>query len=874
MPDREKLYEYVYRYIFDNIYNYSDITLKNNIQLGLMNNGKPILSMVYSNLVTAMMPNNSSSFYLFTCDNTHTSDLLRNSSEWMNTEVLLNDYKVNIDTITIDNQIIPKSLVYIKYSAYNCTLIAVDKAAYTKFGIGPNNTYITINVDSNVDNDRYMLSSIPGNTSHFIELITLHNTIPSHKTFGMINGYCYASNRFSTSCNKDMDYIELYADENIEFEFSSDLSERNTYWSEEEELYKDIFIIPRELTDGKVFTFDTITAIIRDRNGKGVILPYLSSKSVSSLTHTSFSISSALIDGALDKLGVDDGIIVFKVANYGKSNQLVNNGSVTELMYQNDDTFVMDALMNRLTPDVTYWSANEMESRYYGKTLDEIKHLNTYSTDKIAYQIECLGYYNYCTLLCAHTGEFQTSGSPILNLVIEVPIYWEDSDIFPIMYLDGNKIPDSKFVFTRDGNLINVVFTPALTPLFSNSILAYELILNEHNSSYTIIPSIDNQIKIIPESKNDLLVYIKVPTITYGTDGEIPYGYSEVSIYDASYFSVTTSDTDTIISFNSTSYGKEFVFITKHNTIFYHQTIDITDGHTIIYIPNTKTIDSNTSIDIPFSTSYAVYLNDRFMVPGIDFSVVKRTNTTNEFSGYQLTIQNLKFLDDTEPNKLEIYQTNRVPHRLDIGYVIDGIIPKNTNNEAYINGLSRLFVNGKLIPSNRITEYKDHYEVDSYFCNNGDVYCFVIDISVDFYTDYILYTPVSYFDGRASISNYFTNGYIQPIPDIVIVPYNHKIYSSYLNEIIKRILNDEIFVQYINNNDDILSQVAAFDYLKTFDTIFNSQLINVDYVDLYPSYLASITTSDLNKYLFINRLVKIILDLDITTDGTVVYTGR
>ncbi len=131
-----------------------------------------------------------------------------------------------------------------------------------------------------------------------------------------------------------------------------------------------------------------------------------------------------------------------------------------------------------------------------------------------------------------------------------------------------------------------------------------------------------------------------------------------------------------------------------------------------------------------------------------------------------------------------------------------------------------------------------------------------------------------YFEGLTSIINYFDANYDQVISDPLIVPYTHFVYSSYLNEIIRRILDDTITVVNTNNDEALVNQLYEYDYLRKFDTVLGNDKIDLRFVDVFPGYLAQVSTDDLDKYLFINRLVKIVLGSDAISDGSIVYTGR
>ena len=63
--DYEGLFEIVKDNIFETIYNYSQITLKDNILLTAINNGAPVIGMLYTNLIAIMMPDVVNTYYMF-----------------------------------------------------------------------------------------------------------------------------------------------------------------------------------------------------------------------------------------------------------------------------------------------------------------------------------------------------------------------------------------------------------------------------------------------------------------------------------------------------------------------------------------------------------------------------------------------------------------------------------------------------------------------------------------------------------------------------------------------------------------------------------------------------------------------------------------
>ena len=102
-----------------------------------------------------------------------------------------------------------------------------------------------------------------------------------------------------------------------------------------------------------------------------------------------------------------------------------------------------------------------------------------------------------------------------------------------------------------------------------------------------------------------------------------------------------------------------------------------------------------------------------------------------------------------------------------------------------------------------------------------------------------------------ALRNYFSNmatnrGYR------ALIPYSHKIYSTYMLAIIKDYLNGELrsvdpetnlpredheFEMYVDR-DRFLRQLSNYDSLKKYDVVFNNSIVAEDlrFVDIYPVY--------------------------------------
>jgi len=874
MVDYQTLFAKANMKIYSDIYNYSELNLKNNIKLAILNNGRPVRGMLYNNILITDTPDEDYYWYLFEVDSSHLSNLLTRMAVWTNFEDVLNDNKINIDLITYGKRQIPSILAYYKSDMAGRVVIAINSLVYLKFGETNHDTHLVIHYDSDVPNNRTLISHIPDNHENYVEIVNRFYSTPHYQMLLLLNGYYHTPASFLLSGNPTTDYYELYVDENIVFEQTIDLVHRNNYISSEEGLYKDIILLDRTLTFNHVYTYDTIFLSVHANDGRGICLPYLATHSVSSLTHSCIGVSSYLVDATLDILGVTTGKINVRVCNYNKNNELTPNGCLTEKLYIRPDSFIMEALLGDPEIGVSSWTANNLESSSYAKTLTNFTSISNYHQDLIRKQIECLGYYGFEQCLLTNTGEIRDLGAEVSHINIAVPSFWEGTEVFPILYLDGFKIPHVRYTISRiDVSTISVDFQVPVIPLNSHSVLSYQLILQEHQGSYSIVPSNSSANITVPIVQEGISIFLKTNDNINSVDGQLP-GYLKLPNHNTPYYGYGESSGNCTLSFNGISYGREFVIV-QNNQVNYTilHNLDISSGSTIAILPSSILINNTGAVPVLTPQTYEIYLNTRLLVPNLDY-VIKRLSDGDIVAGYQIIIQNLNLLNDSSPNSLEIYQTSHSYKQLDTGYVISGIIPKSTSNEALISGISRLFINGKLVPTDKIQHLNTHYQIDPTWYSQANTYCMILGVSTDFYDAYALYEDPDYFIGREQISAYDTALFAVTYPEPLVIPYMHKVYSPYLNEIIRRIIGGSIEVNFINDDSDILAQVISYDYLKEFDLLHINPELDARFTDSYPTFVADLTITDLNQYRYIQRLVKLYLGADIDTDHSTVYLGN
>ena len=878
MVDYQKIFEKTRTKVFQDIYNYSSITLRNNIRLTEISGGSRVRRILQGNVTTTDLPDRYRWWTLFMVNNQHLSNLLRVYSGWVDLETILNQHQVNVDIITTGQRLVPNRLVYCKTDNCGHTLFAVLADVYDRYGETDKTTHMVIHKDTDVENQRWLVSHIPGEHDNFSATVSEAKSHDKKHLLLFIDGYEYRYEDFLIQYRTDA-YLEVYVDYNVDLDFTLPLDDRPTYYSEHEELYKDLVVIPRELTNGKVYTYDTFVVSVRDESGRGVYLPFLAGRSVSSLTHTAVGISSFLIDAALDKLGTAKGSLYVQAASYSKANELVPNGNLTEEMYQLDDDFVSQVIRGETYPHVPYWTGNRLERSTYSNHLTDISDLRTYEIGKFKQLIESLGYYPFMLSICRHNGEFTDLGSSVSALTIPVPMFWESEELYPILYLDGRKIRPDRYLVDRVGEQVEITFGTPLPTNNSSSVIQYQLAKDMRQRTRQLTPNTSQPSYSIPRSAGEIKIYHKVTNVTIkAVDAVLTEGYKELPAYDNEWYTIQLDGDNYVLQFKTESFGHTFL-VTFADQITYNvrHNVELSTGDTLVLQPMTQDLTTGNDVPVLTDSDFEVYINSRYLTPDIDWCIKRLVDQDdpNITSGYQIVIQNLSYLNDDSSDRFDVYQTGQAVHRRDVGYVVDRTIPRNQTNEAWIPGLSRLFINGRLVPYNHIIRHHTHYEISADYAKNGNVYCFEFGIDQTFQEAFAPYLDQEYLDGRVQVNQYFTHGYVQEYQEPVIIPAVHRIYSSYLNEIIKRILNGTIEVHFTNNDEDTLQQLAAYEYLKEFDLFYREDgKYDLRFSDIYPGYLADLKVNDLNHYKYIRRLIRIHLGVDEIHDGLVVYTGQ
>ena len=88
---------------------------------------------------------------------------------------------------------------------------------------------------------------------------------------------------------------------------------------------------------------------------------------------------------------------------------------------------------------------------------------------------------------------------------------------------------------------------------------------------------------------------------------------------------------------------------------------------------------------------------------------------------------------------------------------------------------------------------------------------------------------------RLEIMNAYFYKLVNLMPDILLLERKHRIYSTYMNNIIDAVINDNIIAVDEPDFNRMSDQVKPFAYLKDMDLCFTK--IDKRFVDFYPQYV-------------------------------------
>lgn len=250
------------------------------------------------------------------------------------------------------------------------------------------------------------------------------------------------------------------------------------------------------------------------------------------------------------------------------------------------------------------------------------------------------------------------------------------------------------------------------------------------------------------------------------------------------------------------------------------------------------------------------YLNGKELVPDVDFHLANIQDPAYEgvphFSGRQFVLNNVSYLVEPSGNLLEVFITHHAVVGKDVGFLQRSILGNPNTNPMWFDELSTVCVDG--FNTENISSRYGSVEVD--------------DAEFRLGAPYLTRTVIPP-RGKAKIDEYHADDDTPVIdqlvpyfraqapepPDLVILPYSHRIVSLFLAIVVRDILNNTLPVVYDPDDERLLEQLVDYEYLKQYDVALNPDSpVDLDFVDVQPTYV-EVMTPDPVKWAIIERIV-------------------
>ena len=407
------------------------------------------------------------------------------------------------------------------------------------------------------------------------------------------------------------------------------------------------------------------------------------------------------------------------------------------------------------------------------------------------------------------------------------------------------------------------------------SLVGYELIVQSEEglgpNSYDIQSETINNLNlyVIPHDDGHRIMPQSVVPSSTITSATADASGADVYVFENDEYTDVTNtcaryynNGNFVVEFNSNLYGK------KCFVVFYSRPIEVP-----------VLIDQN----------YVIWLNGRELVEDVDYMKIRPA----DYMPYQYVINNMSYIESSG-NFLELYgscdytvgrysefrtssdsiNSNRSPLLFYDKFTSVATDGKQLCNLNWSNG--RLYNNSEVVSTRHGALYTVRSEIPGMIREQMNPDRFGTG-STDYLTE-----DVNRFN---EIVKYFCT-ITSDDPAIYDIPFQHKVYSVYLNKVVDDILDGVLSVPAGASKDQLTLLLKNYEYLKRFDLplmftskstpvtnwngktvdrVVTKSVINRDFIDVYPSYTQR-RVPDL-LYLTINRLV----DMTVPED-TVVYT--
>ena len=902
-------------YLFENVWNETQRANRNNIIPQKLTK-RPVVGtiMVYGENIT--LPNTSDPFYIYAVSK-HTVVGLAWPKlieyNWLTAEDLVNTYDILLDTYHTHGKMLHKKDVYIRdLPNREGYLVAINKKMVSKLVPFTEMSEIRLTVYYDYDivnqinvhsyfvpvmDDSYRVRNEIWQKYQELKTVPVGSTIPTVLMF--INGEEITPRDIGSIPLGG--YVDLHIDRNVAVDIEVDLTAENgnpAFFSEMDKCYKNIVHIPRDCNpDQLIMTHNAMEIYVRkklpeeDGTVKGLYLHRCADRSVTQITHQDIAIPSYILDAYRDYFGTSEITLRVYWRKHEGVNTLVRDKNYIDILYQSShhDRQIIALLSGtyKYSNDLFFWKASYLEQSAYVKMMFDIPDIVTPAN--MSYYIDALGYYNTMFLLSKHVHRAMVSNWFDGYYVYGKPLVYRGFPCAAIMYADGLKIPADKInvVNSSDAN-VTVQVDNTYTPIGTN--LTAVLYRDGVKNLYKITPKAGTTELTIPATEYDILEEVELDT-TYTVrkfDNVATKGYKLFTKLAGNIVKRTLPDGRFQLIFGPQMYGRTFYIQPRPRTLYWSSSVasDNMDIQTklenkdplFFQLEKKVTYESVENVN-EFCTKgervliwdtdcVMVYLNQRYLIRGIDFTLQDVLDNNGNVSMKVLVIQNQSYLR-SEANTLEVYCTSAADENCESGHcaqrttkvydadspvVVAGVITDN-KTVLYHEDSSVVHVNGYYteasISGNFITQKPSwtHHTWEG-------AQPIEIRTSVPYFvSDYLKkYHDNDDLERIEILNKYYFNVDLRKVP-IEAFFQSHLIYSVYAATVMRDVLfGKNLALSYDPDNARMLQQLEAYKYLADIDLVTQGEL-DLNYVDVDPHY-SVLVAPDIQYYELLHALMR------------------
>ena len=771
---------------------------------------------------------------------------------WYSLDTICNDYNTLINAYIVTGTMLPKNSVYIRYNrSKSIIIVAISKRAFTKVSSLDylDKLYLTIYYDSDNVKDIKVLSiyvdsvkRIRALQADIYEFLVKHSNvdITEYKDGDEI------TDLKNTPALTVGSYYDFVADGNVLFTFDVDLGashENSTFLSDKDSVWKQIIHIPKALNkDNKIITHNTCDFYIRDMDSDTVRGRYMhrisgDRKNVTQITHNDMGIALFVLDAYRDYLGTQNIGVHVAVRNHDKNNVLIRDASYIDLLYcdVHSDADIVRILSGKGPEKITWWKASELEKSTYVKMMFDSPNAIT-SRENVGDFIDALGYYSVANILCKKISTVKVTDAYAGSVIFSLPLMYLGLNVVPVVYLNNKPLKTKYYSYKTDkiNNTCKIKIDKSIYIRTGSTITAI-FNLTDSTEAYIFTPTAKHI--SIDIAYDDPVIYRRksVSTVLHGIETNSSYVY-ELCKKNTNIYAINPGKRGMYtVSFNESCAGEMFIIENKNAT--YVKTYSLAKytktGKNIAIPIKTEVTGSDSFVPIVDHRDISVYLNNHYLVNGVDYFVNTVTNSDGEFAFSELVIQTMDGYLEGKSDELTVVYNTVSTDDISHGFSINHKLYDKTPINLFFPNITASHINGELLVGG---EYNG-----TYVKLNGDPYpegsiweikTVIPNVIKNFLDAYR--TNIDY--DRIKLLNEYFGDKLPEDPKVIILENKHRIYSIFMNSVIQAIKSGKIPAVNDPDINRLKNNIKPYLYLQGMDLVYRTDN-DQRFIDYYPQYV-------------------------------------